>query len=367
MKIVYASGGSGGPVSPLLAIHEELREQYPEGQELWIGSKKGAEAAMVSEYGIPFKAITTGKLRRYFSVHTFADPFKIILGFIQSFFILRKFRPDILLTAGSFIAVPVYWAARLLRVPVVVHQQDIEVGLANKLMDQGASLITVSYKKSLDDFKDKNVVYTSNPVRKRFLNCSAERGRAYTGLTQELPTILVMGGGQGATAINQLLLESIGDIIQEAQVIHITGAGKGIAGEFKDYYSSETRRLLDQRYRAYEFIHQEMCDVMASADIIICRAGISTLTEASVLHKAMIIIPIPQSHQVANAEYYAKHNAAKYVSQEGLDAEGFKRAVLGLLGNEGDLRQYERNSGKMIDPRASRAYIRLIKEVIDKK
>lgn len=364
MKIVYAGGGSGGPVSPLLAVHERLVEQDPHLETLFIGTKTGPEKGMVEKLSIRFTPISSGKFRRYFSFKNLIDPFKIIVGTIQARSILKEFKPDAVLTAGSFVAGPVYYAAKSLKIPVFVHQQDLIVGLSNKIMARGATTITTTFKESLEDFDVKKTYHTSNPVRKRFLGCSAERGRIFTKLAPDFPTILILGGGQGAKAINQIVLESLGNLVQNYQVIHVTGAGKGITSQFVDYYDSETRRLLDERYKAFEFINEELCDVMESADLVITRAGISTLTELSVLGKPTIIIPIPGSHQEANAQYYAKFNAALQLDQKTLDSRTFIDTIVTLLGNDVDQANLSRNISKMIDKDAAEKQVELIQSVV---
>ena len=159
-KILLTGGGTGGSVAPLLAIAESLTMQ----DFLWLGTKSGPERKMVEEAGIKFKAISGGKLRRYFSFKNLGDIFKIKLGFFQSLFIMLKWRPNLVMSAGSFISVPVVYAAWLLRVPALIHQQDVKAGLANKLMAPFSKVITVAFEKSLADY-GKKAIWIGNPVR----------------------------------------------------------------------------------------------------------------------------------------------------------------------------------------------------------
>ena len=154
-KIMLTGGGTGGSVSPLLAVVDELKKQGDYYSFVWVGTKKGPEKFMVEREGIKFITIANGKLRRYFCLQNFIDPFKIIFGFFQSIKILNKERPKIVMSAGGFVSVPAVWAAGLLRIPVLIHQLDARPGLANKLMAPFASVVTTTFEKSVNDYGNK--------------------------------------------------------------------------------------------------------------------------------------------------------------------------------------------------------------------
>jgi len=214
VKILFSGGGTMGSVSPLIAIYEKIKKKNPEAKFLFIGTKTGPEKKAVESYKINFKAIASGKLRRYFSWNNFIDPFKIIWGFFQSLIILIKFRPNAVAIAGSFVGVPVAWAAWILRIPILIHQQDIVAGLANKLMANYAKKITISFEPSLKDFAENKTVMTGNPVREEFYVCNKEKGREVFDLKSELPVLLVLGGGTGASDLNKVIEESLPDLLQ---------------------------------------------------------------------------------------------------------------------------------------------------------
>jgi len=365
MKVILAGGGTMGSVSPLVGIYQALKEKDPNLEVLWLGTKSGPEKEFLTRYGITFKPIVSGKVRQYFSLANIFTPFLVFIGFIQSFFVLLKFKPELVLTAGSFIAVPVVYAAWLLGIPRFVHQQDLEIGLANKLMAKKATAITVTFGESLEHFNIKKAFHISNPVRQEIFSGNRQRALEFFKLNPNLKTILILGGGTGAQIINQMVLETIGKLAENFQVIHLTGAGKGIKEQFKDYFDHQTNKRLDERYRAYEFLNQEIFDAYTMADLVVSRSGFSTLTELSVLAKPVLLIPLP-GHQELNAQYFAKYNAVKILKQENLNPETFSEKILYLMNNPGELITLSRNISTLIDKSAAKRYVDLIYKVVGK-
>ncbi|MFC1598788.1 undecaprenyldiphospho-muramoylpentapeptide beta-N-acetylglucosaminyltransferase [Patescibacteria group bacterium] len=364
MKVIFVSGGSGGPTAPLIGVYEQFKDRDPDIQVLWLGTRNGVEQKMIAPYQINFKAIVCGKLRRYFSLKNIFTPLLVFIGFIQSLFVLMKFKPDIVVSAGSFVAVPVVYAAWVLRIPRIIHQQDLQIGLANKLTGKVASLVTVTFSDSIGSFDYKKTYHVSNPVRKMIFQGSREKAVQLFKLIPGKSTLLVMGGGQGAEVINQVLLESIGKIIKNNfQIIHLTGAGKSINAHFVDYYDRQTIKLIEENYHAYEFLNQEIFDAYAIADLVVTRAGFSVLTELAVLAKPALLIPIP-GHQEVNAQYFAKYNAAKVIQQQDLNYEVFIQAVVSLMSNPADLQNLSRNISQMIEKDAAKKYVDLIYELL---
>lgn len=360
LKVVLTGGGTMGSVSPLLAVFEELKKRDGRWDAIWIGTKEGPEGKVVKDFGIPFMSISSGRFRRFFSFKNFIDPFKVLWGIHQAKKILREFKPNIVLTAGSFVSYPVAKAAAKLRIPVFVHQQDIEKGLANKLMEKYASMSTVSFDPSIADFNYKKVALTSNPARMDRLNCDKSKAHELFKLDPTRLTVLVMGGGTGAQAINQLTLEALGQLTAKHQVIHLTGEGKSVEHLIPDFYDRETQVQIRQHYKWFEFLDQEMCYALQIADVVVSRAGISSLTELSLLHKPSVIIPIPNSHQEANATFFAKTNAIKYLHQSDLNGAKFAQELNALLSSLAEMQNLSRNIAKMIDPQAAKRYVDLI-------
>lgn len=352
-----------GSVSPLVAIYQELKERDTNLEVLWLGTKKGPEKDFLAKYQVPFKPIIIGKWRQYFSLANLFTPFFVLIAFIQSFFILRKFKPEVVLTAGSFVAVPVVYAAWILKIPRFVHQQDLEIGLANKLMSKKATIITVTFSETLGKFDVKKTFKIGNPVRKEVFSGNRERAAQFFKLDLNVPTILIMGGGTGAQIINNMVLETLGKLIERYQIIHLTGKGKGISNQFNNLFNRETLKRIEVRYRAYEFLNQEIFDAYALADLVVCRAGFSTLTELAVLGKPTILIPIP-GHQETNARYFAKFNAVKVLNQKDLNKETFLQAIDYLMRNPAERQTLSRNILTMIDKDAAKRYVDLIYQIV---
>lgn len=343
-KIFLTGGGTGGSVTPLLAIYDELKNES-EFEFLWLGTKFGPGKVMVEKAGIKFKAISGGKLRRYFSFKNFLDIIKIKIGFFQALFIMIKSRPDLIMSAGSFISVPIAWAAWVLRVPVLIHQQDIVAGLANKLMAPFAKIITVTFESSLKDY-GKKAIWIGNPIRRELKINSLKTHN-------HLPVVLIIGGGTGAMAINELVKDSLSQLVKLCHVIHITGEKRNI---------SNTEIV---NYKNYEFLDVEkMVEVLHAADLVITRAGLGFLSELSYLGKPSIIIPMPDSHQEVNAEFFKNRKAAIVINQKDLTAENFTHMIKDLLADEKILTNLSVNMAQAMKKGANQEMVKIIKSLL---
>lgn len=347
MKILLSGGGTGGSVSPLLAIVEQLRHKQPDVEFLWLATKHGPEEKLVTAYNIPIKKIFSGKFRRYFSLKNFLAPFLVIAGFFQSLAIIFKFKPQLVLAAGGFVAVPVVWAAWILKKPSLIHQQDVEAGLANKLMAPFAKVTTVTFEKSLADFSQKKTVLTGNPVRQDILAGNREQGFDFFKLDPNLPTILVIGGGTGSARLNDLIFNSLDSLVKFCQVIHITGG-------------RTTKLAQHSRYRSFDFLTDQMKHAYAVADLVISRAGMSVLTELAALRKPAVVIPISHSHQEANAIEFFKNNAIAMLAELDLTYEKFSAAIKEILFDQAELANLSRNMAKIMPGRATEKILDLI-------
>jgi len=341
-----------GSVTPLLAVVEELQKVEPTMEFFWLGTKTGPEKQLVEKYGIKFQSISGGKLRRYFSWQNFLDPFRIIAGFFQSLNSLRKNKPEVILTAGAFISVPVIWAGWFLRIPIVVHQQDIRPGLANRLMAPLAKKITVTFEESIKRFPQKKTKWIGNPVRQSVLQGSRDKAIKEFNLEPELPTVLIVGGGTGALVLNQAVTEGLAELVKFCQVIHVTGDRKSEIGNQKS-----------ERYSSYEFLTDRMKDALAVADIVVSRAGLGFLTELAALGKAVILIPIKDSHQELNANYFAKQNAVLFLPQEELNAENLAATIKNLISNKSDRVNLGRNIQGLMKWGAAGEMVEVVREL----
>lgn len=332
---------------PLLAIKEEIEKRGVEAQYLWLGTRKGPEKELVEAEKIKFEPIVAAKWRRYFSLKNIFTPFLLLIAFAQSLLKIFQFNPDVILTAGSFVAVPVAWAGKLFSKKIVVHQQDWQKGLANKLMAPLADLITVTFKESLESFPAKKVYWTGNPVRGNFLAGNKEAAIKKFNLEKNLPTLLIMGGGTGALALNKIVAESLPELVKFCQIIHLSGEGKKI-----DVY--------DERYHPFEFLTGDYKHAFAAADLVVCRAGLGTLTELAHLNKPAIVIPLPGTHQEDNVDYFARKKSVLVISQDCLTAPVLVEKVKKLLFNETEKRELSDNLEKVMKVGAEKEIVDLI-------
>ncbi|MEY4723102.1 MAG: hypothetical protein RLZZ324_615 [Candidatus Parcubacteria bacterium] len=319
-RILFTGGGTLGPVTPLLAVAAEIRAFAPDAELSWIGTRTGPERALVEAAGIPFHAISSGKFRRYFSFANLVDLARVKIGFFQAYALLGRLRPDMVVSAGGFVAVPVAWAARLRGVKVHIHQQDPIPGLANKLSLPCATSVSVALESSLKDFSRRGrvPVWTGNPVRAALLGGSREEAVRIFSLEEGLPTVLVLGGGTGSAALNALVAGALPTLTEHAQIIHVAGARKMVPQD-------------PRRYHQYSLLTDTLPHAFAAADLVVTRAGMGTLTELAALGKPALIVPMPASHQEANARVFASAGAGVLLDERHVTPVQFALTVLGLL------------------------------------
>lgn len=351
MKIVLVGGGSGGPVMPLVAVAQKIKEKEPNAEFLFIGTKKGPEAELVAHFNIPFKSVSAGKLRRYFSLRNIFSPFETIIGFFQALRIIAKFNPDVIFGAGGFVAVPVMLAGYIKRKKIVIHQQDLIPSLTNKILAPFASIITVSFESSSKDFfsdsgifrnnrNKQRIFWTGNPVREEFLvPMDPQAAKSKLGLKNDRPVLLVSGGATGAMAINKMLEGALPEILELMQVIHLTGKGKGI--DFKS-----------EGYHPYELV-SDMKPFYYAADFVITRAGLSSISELSALKKVSIIIPMPDTHQEYNAKVLDELSAALVFAQQDLNSKQLVSILRRLMYDLDLQKELSENISKIMPPNAT--------------
>lgn len=307
---------------PNIALIQKLQTKHPDVEILYIGYKKGPEAKMIPEIGIKFKGVQAGKLRRYFSWENFFDFFRLPIGFVQSFFALLKFKPKVVFSKGGYVGIPVVFAAKALRIPVVLHESDVLPGLANKIASDLADVICMSYVETKDLItRQVKKVVTGNPVREFITQGDRNSGFDYCGLNQDRKVVLVMGGSQGAQHINEALIKSLSKI--DANIIHITGKGKKVHDD-------------TDQYKSFEYIDKELPDIYAISDVIVSRAGANSLAEIDALGIPSILIPIAKAasrgEQTINAEAHKKLNPETIIiKDEELSADNLADSISKLL------------------------------------
>ncbi|MFA6296714.1 MAG: undecaprenyldiphospho-muramoylpentapeptide beta-N-acetylglucosaminyltransferase [Patescibacteria group bacterium] len=320
MKILLAGGGTGGHIMPILAVVKQIVRLNLEAQFLWIGTKKGPEAKIARENKIEFKAVLAGKMRRYVSFWNFVDMVKLPLGVVQAYFKVKKFKPDVCFSKGGYVSVPTVIVCNHFKIPVLLHESDVIAGKANLFMAKYASKIALGFeegKNSFKDFSDK-IIITGNPVREEILLAKKEDGIKDLNLNNKKPVLLIIGGSQGAQKINDLIGLVLHKLLEKWQIIHVVGPSHGnqILGNVK---------ALENDYHIFQFLDgKKMGEALSVSDLIISRAGANSLAEISALGKPAILIPYPfasSDHQKANAEIYAKNNAAVIINEKDLTSE----------------------------------------------
>ena len=323
MKIVLTGGGTLGSVSPLVAVWQVLKTRT-RTEAYFIGTSQGPEQAFLSQYPeISFRTVPAGKLRRYFSFKNLIDVFIITAGFFKAWRLLKEIKPDVVMAAGSYVAVPVLLAAKLLGVKTLIQQLDLKPTLSNLLVKKWVDKIAVTFEESEKFFPPEKTFLTGPAIRREII--SLPPPESYH------KNILILGGGTGAQGLNKLVEEMISELPSEIQVNHVTGKGK------------ETDLENYPNYHQFEFLTHSYYQKINGADLIISRAGLSTLTELAYLGKPAIVIPMPGSHQEINADYFAKRRAVVKLDQKKLNGELLAEEIKTLLADKERLRELSQN------------------------
>lgn len=336
LKLVIASGGTGGHTSPVIAVLEALRERGPV-DATWIGGAWGVERGVAKQAGVPFVAIQTGKLRRYLSWQTPMDAVRIPLGSMQAYRHLRRIRPAVVLSTGGYVAVPTALAAARLSIPVLTHEQTAQLGLATRIIARSADVLALSFPlPEATRFNGKaRVIVTGNPVRSVLFGGNAARGMEHFGLSSELPTIYVTGGARGSSPINERIERALPLLLPTTQIIHATGPTEA-NGDYprlravRDSLPEEWR----SRYLLAETLGDELRDVYALAALVIGRSGAGTVAELAALGKPSILIPLPGTggdEATKNARVLADAGAALLLPQSEATPELLASHILALL------------------------------------
>lgn len=309
MRIVLTGGGTGGHLFPLVAVAKELKKILgAEAELLYVGTGGSLEKTTMDAKGIKAKHILSGKKRRYFSFKNFIDPFKILIGIIQSLWILLWHMPDAVFAKGSYASVPVVIAAWLYHIPILIHESDAVPGTANQIMAKFSKRVAVSYPHAEQYFPKSKLALTGNPVRMEISQGNADALRKKFGLTESKPVVFVMGGSQGSKIINEAIIKILPKLLQRAQVIHQTGEKNydEVARKAAEYGIKAGR----EGYIPMKFLDSNILkDAYAAADLVVSRAGANTISEIAANAKPAILIPLESAandHQAMNAYELAR-------------------------------------------------------------
>jgi UDP-N-acetylglucosamine--N-acetylmuramyl-(pentapeptide) pyrophosphoryl-undecaprenol N-acetylglucosamine transferase len=317
-RIVLTGGGTAGHVMPNLALLPELKRR---GFEVFYIGSKGIEKQLIQKEKLPFFEVQCGKLRRYVSFENTVDIFRVLIGIFQSVVLMLRIRPTVVFSKGGFVAVPVAISAALCRVPVVSHESDVTPGLANRIIAKFAKLILYSFPETKDFLPSVRSEQVPAPIRDDLLTGSRKNGLAFCGFHSERPTLLVMGGSQGAQRLNEFLLTILPELVKTMQVIHLTGMGKAIG-------------FVDPHYKSFEFVGDQLKDVFAATDFVVTRAGANSIFEMLALNIPMLLVPLEvgsRGDQIVNANSFVASGWALSVRESSLTADLFLASIQKLV------------------------------------
>ena len=317
-RIILTGGGTAGHVTPNIALIPRLRELGYDIQ--YIGSYNGIEKKLIEEMGISYHGISSGKLRRYFDLKNFSDPFKVVKGYAQASHLIKKMRPNIVFSKGGFVAVPVVLAAKRHHIPVIIHESDITPGLANKLCIPSATAVCCNFPETLKHLPEDKAVLSGSPIRQELFAGNREEGLRLCSFDGTKPVLLAMGGSLGAVAINNALRSNLEELLKQFDIIHLCGKGN---------YDSSLENMAG--YKQFEYAKAELTHLFAASDLIISRAGANAICELLALKKPNILIPLPAAQsrgdQLLNAASFEKSGYSYVLQEEELNDDTLLRAI----------------------------------------
>lgn len=350
-RIILTGGGTAGHVTPNIALIPSLKK---EGFEIiYIGSYDGIEKKLIENMGIPYYGISTGKLRRYFDVKNFTDPFRVVKGYTEASSLIKKLEPNIVFSKGGFVSVPVIIAAKRRNVPCIIHESDITPGLANKISIPFTDKVCVNFPETLNHIPKDKAVLTGTPIREELFAGNKIKGLDFCGFTLNKPVILVMGGSSGAQTINEYVRNSLNTLLENFQVIHLCGKGK---------MDSQYDNI--EGYVQFEYIDKELSNLFAASDIVVSRAGANAICEFLALRKPNILIPLSlgasRGDQILNAHSFEKQGFSYLLEEDDLNSSSLLKAVDYVYKNKN---KYIDSMSKSKQTDATSTIVNLIKDL----
>jgi len=345
-RIILTGGGTAGHVTPHLALIPRL--QADDWEIHYIGTADGIERKLVADLpGITYHTVPSGKLRRYFDVKNFTDPFRMVGGVAKAGTLVGKIKPSLVFSKGGFVSVPVVYGAWLHRVPVVLHESDITPGLANKITSPFARAVCTTFPETAKLLGNKGI-HTGTPLREALFSGSRARGLALAGFDGRKPVLLMMGGSSGAASVNKVLRDALPELLPRYDVLHITGKGN----------LDENRPM---GYRQFEYLDAQLPDALAATDIMLSRAGANALCEILALRIPALLIPYPRSasrgDQVLNAESFQKRGLSSVLEQEEMTSARLVQEIDALYENRN---RYKAAMGKEPDSNGIEGVLRVL-------
>ncbi|KUJ62091.1 UDP-N-acetylglucosamine--N-acetylmuramyl-(pentapeptide) pyrophosphoryl-undecaprenol N-acetylglucosamine transferase [Flavobacteriaceae bacterium CRH] len=357
-KFILSGGGTGGHIYPAIAIANELKLQFPDAEFLFVGAKDKMEMQKVPQAGYEIKGLWIAGLQRKLTLQNMMFPLKLATSLLESRRIIRQFKPNVVIGTGGFASGPLLQAAGGAGIPTVIQEQNSFPGITNKLLSKRANAICVAYENLERFFPKEKIVLTGNPVRQDLIDIDSKRDEAiaFYGLDPNKKTLLVLGGSLGARRVNQLIEKELQNMLsQDVQVIWQCGK----------LYFEDYKKYNQQNVRVVDFI-ERMDFVYAAADVIISRAGASSVSELCIVGKPVIFIPSPnvaEDHQTKNAQAIVDAKGAILLKESELDAE-FSLVFEALLKDHGKQSQLSENIKKIARPDATKVIVEEIKKLL---
>ena len=311
-RIILTGGGTAGHVTPNIALLPRLKEL---GYDIhYIGSYTGIEKDLIKQFEIPYHGISSGKLRRYFSVQNFTDPFRVLKGFREANKLIKELKPDVIFSKGGFVSVPVVMAGKRRHVPTIIHESDMTPGLANKISIPSATKVCCNFPETLEHLPKEKAVLTGSPIRQELLEGSRSAALEFCGLTDDKPVILIIGGSLGSVAVNNAVRSVLPELLKDFHVIHLCGKGK----------MDDSLKSL-KGYVQFEYIQNQLKDLFALTDVVISRAGANAICELLALHKPNLLIPLSanasRGDQILNARSFERQGFSIVLEEEELNKD----------------------------------------------
>ena len=336
-RIILTGGGTAGHVTPNIALLPKLQEM---GFDIhYIGSYNGIEKELIEPFGIPYHGISSGKLRRYFSLQNFTDPFRVLKGMGEARKLIRDLKPDVIFSKGGFVSVPVVLAGKKCKVPVIIHESDMTPGLANKIAIPSATKVCCNFPETLEYLPKEKAVLSGSPIRQELLSGNKIAAMDLCGFSADKPIILVIGGSLGSVAVNNAVRAALPELLKSFQIVHLCGKGK------VDESLNNTTG-----YRQFEYIKEELRDIFAMTDIVISRAGANAICELLALRKPNLLIPLSanasRGDQILNARSFERQGFSLVLAEEEVTKDTLLEAVQNLYDNRNTFIDAMRNSGQ---------------------
>ena len=362
---------------PALAVCDALQSLHKGVELLYIGQADSMEERIVRAKGLAFAPVRAGKFRRRHFDSGVAkllnhqtlgpnsrDAFRTVAGVHDAWNVIRRFKPDVTFIKGGFVGVPVGLAARMLGVPYIIHESDVSPGLANRLLGRWAAAIATGFPaKYYSQWQDKHVEFVGNPVRPEIMAAHRLAGLAKFKLDESQPVLLITGGSQGSREINEAVLAGLDELLELAQIIHVTGESEFERVQFN--LNRQASQPDPARYKVSAFLNAEMPLALAAADVVVCRAGMNTVAELAVLEKPTILIPNTDmaAHQMANARVLARAGAARVLSGESVTAAKLVGEVRLILSDEAEQQRLAKAIGSFASRQAAEDLAQLILKI----